>query len=147
MQPVREDLDGPRKAYNIDIKARCKCLRLCHAARAGDPTARCTRLRCAPATQSADSRSAGACSVGGGRRAVRGCPASRRADARAAVAARLRCAQAPIYTELNTHPRAMEHKVGWRRVLAGDPVEVSANDGGGFKVMTINEYTAAWKVR
>ena len=41
----------------------------------------------------------------------------------------------------------MEHKVGWRRVLAGDPVEVSANDGGGFKVMTINEYTAAWKVR
>ena len=48
---------------------------------------------------------------------------------------------------MNAHPRAMEHKVGWRRVLAGDPVEVSANDGGGFKVMTINEYTAAWKVR
>ena len=41
----------------------------------------------------------------------------------------------------------MEHRVGWRRVLAGDPVEVSANDGGGFKVMTITEYTAAWKVR
>ena len=37
--------------------------------------------------------------------------------------------------------------MGWRRVLAGDPVEVSANDGGGFKVMTINEYTAVWKVR
>ncbi len=32
-------------------------------------------------------------------------------------------------------------------MLNGDPVEINANDGNGFKVMTANEYTAAWKVR
>ena len=58
-----------------------------------------------------------------------------------------RPAQAPIYTEVNAHPRAFEHRTGWRRVLAGDPVEIGANDGGGFKVMTINEYSSAWKVQ
>lgn len=58
-----------------------------------------------------------------------------------------RRAQAPIYTEVNPLPRTRDHEVGWRRVLNGDPVEISANDGAGFKVMTKTEYAAAWKVR
>jgi hypothetical protein len=58
-----------------------------------------------------------------------------------------RRAQAPIFSEVNPRPRVMEHSVGWQRVLNSDPVEISANDGNGFKVMTTNEYTAAWKVR
>ena len=31
LQPIREDLDGPRKAYNINLKARPQSLPMLHA--------------------------------------------------------------------------------------------------------------------
>lgn len=72
---------------------------------------------------------------------------------------------------MNADPKAWVHSVEWRKVLDGDPgalpsparhfdspvtdmpvhlagwaVAVDANYGDGFKVMTIDEWTTAWKV-
>jgi hypothetical protein len=55
--------------------------------------------------------------------------------------------QAPIFTQVGVHPHAPDHAVEWRRVLAGEPIEIDASEGFGMKVMTINEWTTKWKVR
>lgn len=142
LDKLRVDLDGPEKKYNTDLKAgptEGDARR-----RSGAPAPRLRHFIC---SWSADARSAGACGAARARRAaVSACLPRWLTRARRRWRALSR-AQAPIFTQVNVRPRAPEHQVGWRRVLAGDPVEVAANDGAGFKVMTINEYTAAWKVR
>lgn len=54
-----------------------------------------------------------------------------------------------LQTDLTTHvgaaPRAVVHASEWAKVIAGEPVEINPSIGHGFKVMTVDEYTALWK--
>jgi hypothetical protein len=153
-QPVREDLDGPYKAYNLDLKARraaaglrsrraCMCTRRAAAARAPVATRATARRAAALCTRDAAARRRDGPAAGA--RGARHMPAAEPLLVR--LAARAALPQAPIFTQVNAHPRMPDHKVEWRRVLAGDPVEVNPSYGNGLKVMTIGEWTALWKVR
>jgi len=48
-------------------------------------------------------------------------------------------------THVGAAPRAVVHASEWAKVIAGEPVEINPSIGHGFKVMTVDEYTALWK--
>ena len=50
-----------------------------------------------------------------------------------------------IVSEVNERPKARVHSVEWRKVMAGDPVEINPSIGHGFKVMTVDEWAGRWK--
>lgn len=53
--------------------------------------------------------------------------------------------KAPVYTEVNDSPKARVHQVEWRKIMTGDPVEINPSIGHGYKVMTVDEWSARWK--
>ncbi|GMH40985.1 hypothetical protein BSKO_08895 [Bryopsis sp. KO-2023] len=52
---------------------------------------------------------------------------------------------APIEEDVNTSPKARVHRVEWRKVMEGDPVEINPSIGQGYRVMTVDEWSARWK--
>eukprot|EP00210_Caulerpa_lentillifera_P005308 g5071.t1 len=53
---------------------------------------------------------------------------------------------ARIETIVNVHPTARVHRVEWKKLMDGDPVEINPSIGEGFKVMTVEEWSDRWKV-
>ncbi|PNH11362.1 hypothetical protein TSOC_001752 [Tetrabaena socialis] len=53
--------------------------------------------------------------------------------------------QQPLETAVSPEPRAPVHRVEWRKVLGGEPVEINPSLGNGFKVMSVAEWSARWK--
>ena len=53
--------------------------------------------------------------------------------------------RAPIETELNVTPKAKVHRVEWNKIMQGDPVEINPSIGHGYKIMTVDEWSARWK--
>ena len=53
--------------------------------------------------------------------------------------------RADMKTYVNASPRAAVHQVEWRKIMAGDPVEINPSFGHGMKVMTVAEWSAHWK--
>jgi len=53
--------------------------------------------------------------------------------------------KADIYTEVNPNPRAKVHRVEWKKIMDGDPVEINPSFGAGMKIMTIEEWSYHWK--
>merc|ERR1711959_845660 len=52
--------------------------------------------------------------------------------------------RADMKTYVNASPRAAVHQVEWRKIMAGDPVEINPSFGHGMKVMTVAEWSAHW---
>lgn len=52
---------------------------------------------------------------------------------------------APISTEVNNCPKARVHSREWRKIQEGDPVEINPSIGYGYKVMSVDEWSARWK--
>ena len=50
-----------------------------------------------------------------------------------------------IVTTAGASPRAAVHQVEWRKIMAGDPVEINPSFGHGMKVMTVEEWSRHWK--
>merc|ERR1712216_187890 len=57
----------------------------------------------------------------------------------------LRDLRAPMETHVSASPRAAVHQVEWRKIMAGDPVEINPSFGHGMKVMTVEEWSRHWK--
>lgn len=53
--------------------------------------------------------------------------------------------KAEIVCKTSPAPLAKVHQVEWRKVMAGDPVEINPSVGTGFKVMTVDEWAERWK--
>lgn len=53
--------------------------------------------------------------------------------------------KAPLATAVSDRPRAVVHASEWKKVMAGEPVEINPSIGHGLKVMAVEEYTALWK--
>ena len=53
--------------------------------------------------------------------------------------------RADMVTEVNEKPKARVHSVEWRKVMSGDPVEINPSVGHGYKIMTVDEWSARWK--
>lgn len=53
--------------------------------------------------------------------------------------------QAPLETAVGPEPRAPVHRVEWRKVMSGDPVEINPSIGSGYRVMSVSEWSARWK--
>ncbi|GLC34397.1 hypothetical protein PLESTB_000732800 [Pleodorina starrii] len=53
--------------------------------------------------------------------------------------------QGPVQTAMSAEPRAPVHRVEWRKVMNGDPVEINPSIGSGYKVMSVSEWSARWK--
>ncbi len=53
--------------------------------------------------------------------------------------------RAPMETHVSASPRAAVHQVEWRKIMAGDPVEINPSFGHGMKVMTVEEWSRHWK--
>ncbi|PNW81318.1 hypothetical protein CHLRE_07g350926v5 [Chlamydomonas reinhardtii] len=53
--------------------------------------------------------------------------------------------RAPLTTAVGPQPHAPMHQVEWRKVMAGDPVEINPSIGNGFKVMSVEEWSRRWK--
>ena len=53
--------------------------------------------------------------------------------------------RAPVETEINETPKAKVHRVEWNKVMQGDPVEINPSTGHGYKIMTVDEWSARWK--
>ena len=53
--------------------------------------------------------------------------------------------RAPIETEINETPKAKVHRVEWNKIMQGDPVEINPSIGHGYKIMTVDEWSARWK--
>ena len=54
--------------------------------------------------------------------------------------------RAEIETDVNESPRARVHSVEWRKIQNGDPVEINPSVGHGYRIMTVAEWAARWKV-
>ena len=54
--------------------------------------------------------------------------------------------RAEIETDVNESPRARVHSVEWRKIQDGDPVEINPSVGHGYRIMTVAEWAARWKV-
>ncbi|KXZ42058.1 hypothetical protein GPECTOR_214g440 [Gonium pectorale] len=52
---------------------------------------------------------------------------------------------APVRTHVGTEPYAPVHRVEWRKVMDGEPVEINPSIGSGYKVMSVQEWSARWK--
>ncbi|KAK3266984.1 hypothetical protein CYMTET_24425 [Cymbomonas tetramitiformis] len=53
--------------------------------------------------------------------------------------------QSDISTAINENPKAFVHSREWNKIMNGDPVQINPALGQGFKIMTVNEWSAAWK--
>merc|ERR1711879_404631 len=53
--------------------------------------------------------------------------------------------RAEIEEDVNNDPRAIVHRAEWRKIMSGDPVEINPSMGSGFKIMTVEEWSARWK--
>eukprot|EP00887_Chlorella_sp_A99_P003648 scaffold7.g3648.t1 len=53
--------------------------------------------------------------------------------------------RAPIQTKVAEAPTVRVHSVEWRKVQAGEPVEINPSVGHGYKIMTVDEWSARWK--
>ncbi|GAX73094.1 hypothetical protein CEUSTIGMA_g547.t1 [Chlamydomonas eustigma] len=53
--------------------------------------------------------------------------------------------KAPVTMEVNPSPKARVHRVEWKKVMAGDPVEINPSVGSGYRVMTVEEWANRWK--
>ena len=53
--------------------------------------------------------------------------------------------RAPIHSEINSTPKAKVHRVEWNKIMQGDPVEINPSIGHGYKIMTVDEWSARWK--
>ena len=53
--------------------------------------------------------------------------------------------RAPIEAEVNDKPKARVHAREWQKIMAGDPVEINPSVGYGYKIMTVDEWSARWK--
>jgi hypothetical protein len=51
----------------------------------------------------------------------------------------------PVVEAVGDAPRAPVHGAEWRKVLAGEPVEINPSVGEGFRVMSAAEWAARWK--
>lgn len=52
---------------------------------------------------------------------------------------------APISTAVNDCPHARVHSREWRKIQNGDPVEINPSVGYGYKIMSVDEWSARWK--
>lgn len=53
--------------------------------------------------------------------------------------------RAEVKTYVSADPRAFVHSREWKKIMAGDPVEINPSVGHGMKVMTVTEWSARWK--
>ncbi|KAG2496286.1 hypothetical protein HYH03_005519 [Edaphochlamys debaryana] len=53
--------------------------------------------------------------------------------------------RAPLQTHVASEPQAPVHRNEWRKVMAGDPVEINPSIGSGYKVMSVAEWSGRWK--
>jgi hypothetical protein len=53
--------------------------------------------------------------------------------------------RAPIVTAVGEKPKARVHSREWAKIMAGEPVEINPSVGYGFKIMTVDEWSARWK--
>ncbi|MEW5305328.1 MAG: hypothetical protein WDW38_005631 [Sanguina aurantia] len=53
--------------------------------------------------------------------------------------------RADVQTSISASPAARVHRVEWKKVMEGSPVEINPSFGSGFKVMTVDEWAARWK--
>lgn len=53
--------------------------------------------------------------------------------------------RAPIEECIGETPKARVHRVEWRKVMDGDPVEINPSVGQGYRVMTVDEWANRWK--
>lgn len=53
--------------------------------------------------------------------------------------------RASVKTEVNETPKAKVHQVEWNKIMQGDPVEINPSIGHGYKIMTVDEWSARWK--
>ena len=53
--------------------------------------------------------------------------------------------RAPIQTAVNNKPKARVHSKEWQKIMNGDPVEINPSVGHGYKIMTVDEWSARWK--
>lgn len=117
-QPVREDLDGPYKAYNINLKARGRRARGCVAARV-------THARRFKTCQAPIFTAVGA---------------NPRAEVHLQEWAKV-LAGDPIEIRLEDGADR-QTRIAWAR-----PSHLPPRPGYGYKVMTIDEWTLKWKAR
>ena len=53
--------------------------------------------------------------------------------------------RAPITTAINDKPKARVHSREWQKIMSGDPVEINPSVGYGYKIMSVDEWSARWK--
>ncbi|KAI3434679.1 hypothetical protein D9Q98_002743 [Chlorella vulgaris] len=53
--------------------------------------------------------------------------------------------RAPIVTKVADKPTVRVHSVEWRKIMAGEPVEINPSVGHGYRVMSVDEWSARWK--
>ena len=53
--------------------------------------------------------------------------------------------RAPVASKVGEAPAVRVHAVEWRKVQAGEPVEINPSVGHGYKIMTVDEWAARWK--
>ena len=53
--------------------------------------------------------------------------------------------RAPITTAVNDKPKARVHSREWQKIMNGDPVEINPSVGYGYKIMSVDEWSARWK--
>ena len=53
--------------------------------------------------------------------------------------------RAPVQTKVDEKPMVKVHAREWAKVMAGEPVEINPSVGHGFKIMTVDEWSARWK--
>ena len=53
--------------------------------------------------------------------------------------------RADIKTAVNDKPKARVHSREWQKILDGDPVEINPSVGYGYKIMSVEEWSARWK--
>ena len=53
--------------------------------------------------------------------------------------------RAPVKTEVKRNAKAKVHRVEWNKIMQGDPVEINPSIGHGYKIMTVDEWSARWK--
>ena len=53
--------------------------------------------------------------------------------------------RAEIVSEIHENPKARVHRVEWRKIMEGEPVEINPTVGHGYKIMTVDEWAKRWK--
>ena len=53
--------------------------------------------------------------------------------------------RAPVETQTSERPMVKVHAREWDKVMAGEPVEINPSVGHGYRIMSVDEWSARWK--